>query len=90
MRWQAVLLAALLALPALAADFELTALMEMLALVPAAKDSFTETKHSAVLSTPLVLKGTLSADKARLLARIRLALEQTDAPQLRPAWTSGL
>ena len=58
-RWQAVLLAALLAWPALAADFELTALMDMLALVPAAKDSFTETKHSAVLSTPLVLKGTL-------------------------------
>ena len=33
--------------------------MEMLALVPAAKDSFTETKTSAVLSTPLVLKGSL-------------------------------
>jgi outer membrane lipoprotein-sorting protein len=63
MRWQSVLLAAVvsavLAWPAFAADFELTALMEMLALVPAAKDSFTETKHSAVLSTPLVLKGTL-------------------------------
>lgn len=62
-RWQAVLLAAvlpaMLAWPAIAADFELTALMEMLALVPAAKDSFTETKHSAMLSTPLVLKGTL-------------------------------
>ena len=59
MRWQSVLLAALLAWPACAADFELTALMEMLSLVTAAKDSFTETKHSAVLSTPLVLKGTL-------------------------------
>jgi outer membrane lipoprotein-sorting protein len=58
-RWQAVLLAALLAWPAVAADFELTALMDMLALVPAAKDSFTEAKHSAVLSTPLMLKGTL-------------------------------
>jgi outer membrane lipoprotein-sorting protein len=62
-RWQAVLraavLPAMLAWPAFAADFELAALMEMLALVPAAKDSFTETKHSAVLSTPLVLKGTL-------------------------------
>ena len=58
-RWQCVALAVLLASPAFAADFELTALMEMLALVPAAKDSFTETKHSTVLSTPLVLKGTL-------------------------------
>ena len=57
--WPSVLLAALFALPAFAADFELTALMEMLALVPAAKDRFTETKHSSVLSTPLVLKGTL-------------------------------
>lgn len=58
-RWQSVLLAALLAWPACAADFEFTVLMEMLALVPAAKDSFTETKHSAVLSMPLILKGTL-------------------------------
>jgi radical SAM superfamily enzyme YgiQ (UPF0313 family) len=41
-------------------------------------------------SNRLVLKGTLSADKARLLAKIRLALEQPDAVQLRPAWTSGL
>jgi outer membrane lipoprotein-sorting protein len=62
-RWQSVLLAAvfpaMLAWPAFAADFELGALLEMLASVPAAKDSFTETKHSAVLSAPLVLKGTL-------------------------------
>ena len=41
-------------------------------------------------SNRLVLKGTLSADKARLLAKIRLALEQPDAAQLRPAWTTGL
>jgi radical SAM superfamily enzyme YgiQ (UPF0313 family) len=41
-------------------------------------------------SNRLVLKGTLSADKARLLAKIRLALEQPDAAQLRPASTSGL
>ena len=44
---------------ALAADFDLAALMEMLATVPAARDSFTETKTSAVLSAPLVLKGSL-------------------------------
>jgi radical SAM superfamily enzyme YgiQ (UPF0313 family) len=41
-------------------------------------------------SNRLVLKGTLSADKARLLAKIRLALEQADAAQLRPAWSTGL
>jgi radical SAM superfamily enzyme YgiQ (UPF0313 family) len=41
-------------------------------------------------SNRLVLKGTLSADKARLLAKIRFALEQPDAVQLRPAWTSAL
>ena len=61
---RALLLAAVvvpvLALPVHAADFELPALMELLAAVPASKDSFSETKHSAVLSTPLVLKGTLA------------------------------
>jgi hypothetical protein len=41
-------------------------------------------------SNRLVLKGPLRADKARLLAKIRLALEQPDAARLRPAWTSGL
>jgi outer membrane lipoprotein-sorting protein len=54
-----LLLAALLAVPALAAEIDLAALMEMLARVPAAKNSFTETKHSALLSEPLALKGTL-------------------------------
>ena len=61
---RALLLAALLApvvvLRARAADFELPALMELLAAVQSSKDSFSETKHSAVLSTPLLLKGTLS------------------------------
>jgi radical SAM superfamily enzyme YgiQ (UPF0313 family) len=41
-------------------------------------------------SNRLVLKGTLNADKARLLAKIRLALEQPDAAQLRPAWATEL
>ena len=41
-------------------------------------------------SNRLVLKGTLSADKARLLAETRLALEQPDAAQFRPAWATGL
>lgn len=58
--WRCLLLAALLAGPAGAAEFELAALMEMLAQVPAAKNDFTETKHSALLSAPLVLKGTLA------------------------------
>ncbi len=61
---RALLLAAVfvpvLALPVRAADIELPALMELLAAVPASKDSFTETKHSAFLSAPLVLKGTLA------------------------------
>jgi hypothetical protein len=42
------------------------------------------------VSNRLVLKGTLNADKARLLAKIRLAMEQPDAAQLRPAWATGL
>ncbi|HLX81957.1 MAG TPA: LolA-related protein [Burkholderiales bacterium] len=42
-----------------AADLDLPALMAMLAAVPAAKESFTESKRSALLSAPLVLKGTL-------------------------------
>ena len=54
-----LLIAALLAAPARAAEFDLAALMEMLAQVPAARNSFTETKHSAVLTEPLLLKGVL-------------------------------
>ena len=53
------LLAALLALPASAADLDLPALMAMLAAVPSAKDSFIESKRSNLLSVPLVLKGML-------------------------------
>ena len=55
-----LLLTALLALPAAAADLDLPALMGMLAAVPAAKQSFVENKRSALLSAPLVLKGTLA------------------------------
>jgi len=58
-RRHALLLAAALAWPAFAAEFELAALMDMLAAVPGAKDSFTETRHSALLNAPLVLKGSL-------------------------------
>ncbi len=46
-------------MPASAADFELPALMGMLAGVASAKNGFTESKRSAMLSAPLVLKGTL-------------------------------
>ena len=54
-----LLLAAFFVLPATAADLDLPSLMTMLAAVPSAKDSFVESKRSAMLSTPLVLKGTL-------------------------------
>jgi hypothetical protein len=45
--------------PVLGADLDLPALMAMLATVPSAKESFTESKRSALLSAPLVLKGRL-------------------------------
>ncbi|WP_230970145.1 radical SAM protein [Nitrogeniibacter aestuarii] len=38
----------------------------------------------------LVLKGTLGADKARLLAQVRSAIEAPEAAPLRPAWARGL
>jgi radical SAM superfamily enzyme YgiQ (UPF0313 family) len=38
----------------------------------------------------LVLKGTLGADKARLLTQVRTALADPEAAPLRPAWARGL
>lgn len=38
----------------------------------------------------LVLKGTLGADKERLLQQVRLAIAAPDAARLRPAWARGL
>lgn len=38
----------------------------------------------------LVLKGTLGADKARLLQQVRAAIESPEAARLRPAWARGL
>ncbi|PKO91382.1 MAG: radical SAM protein [Betaproteobacteria bacterium HGW-Betaproteobacteria-10] len=38
----------------------------------------------------LVLKGTLGADKARLLAQVRQAIAAPDQAPLRPAWARGL
>ncbi len=38
----------------------------------------------------LVLKGTLGADKARLLDQVRRAIAAPDAASLRPAWARGL
>jgi len=38
----------------------------------------------------LVLKGTLGADKARLLQQVRLAIDSPDMARLRPAWARGL
>jgi radical SAM superfamily enzyme YgiQ (UPF0313 family) len=41
-------------------------------------------------SNYLVLKGTLGADKARLLAQVRQAIEQPQQAGLRPEWQRGL
>lgn len=38
----------------------------------------------------LVLKGTLNADKEKLLAQVRAAIEHPDDAPLRPAWSRGL
>lgn len=38
----------------------------------------------------LVLKGTLGADKERLVAEVRRAIETPEQVQLRPAWARGL
>ncbi len=38
----------------------------------------------------LVLKGTLGADKERLLAQVRQAIEAPEQAHLRPAWVRGL
>ncbi|MDP2795056.1 MAG: radical SAM protein [Sulfurisoma sp.] len=38
----------------------------------------------------LILKGTLGADKERLLARVREAIAHPDSAPLRPAWVRGL
>ena len=38
----------------------------------------------------LVLKGTLGADKARLLAQVRAAIADPQSVSLRPAWARGL
>lgn len=38
----------------------------------------------------LVLKGTLGADKARLLAQVRAAIESPEQAGLRPNWARGL
>jgi radical SAM superfamily enzyme YgiQ (UPF0313 family) len=38
----------------------------------------------------LILKGTLGADKARLLAELRAAIAAPEAAPLRPAWARGL
>jgi tRNA A37 threonylcarbamoyladenosine biosynthesis protein TsaE len=38
----------------------------------------------------LVLKGTLGADKERLLQRVRDAIAHPETAHLRPAWERGL
>jgi len=41
-------------------------------------------------SNYLILKGTLGADKERLLAQVRQAISAPDEARLRPAWARGL
>ncbi|MGY8831180.1 MAG: radical SAM protein, partial [Pseudomonadales bacterium] len=41
-------------------------------------------------SNYLVLKGTLGADKQRLLAQVRQAIEQPQQARLRQEWQRGL
>jgi len=41
-------------------------------------------------SNYLVLKGTLGADKARMLAQVREAIEHPERARLRPEWARGL
>lgn len=41
-------------------------------------------------SNYLVLKGTLGADKARMLAQVRSAIETPERARLRPEWARGL
>ncbi len=41
-------------------------------------------------SNLLILKGTLGADKERLLAQVRQAIERPEQAHLRPAWARGL
>lgn len=41
-------------------------------------------------SNSLILKGTLGADKERLLAQVRLAIERPQDARLRPEWARGL
>ena len=38
----------------------------------------------------LILKGTLGADKPRLLQELRAAIDAPEAAPLRPAWSRGL
>jgi outer membrane lipoprotein-sorting protein len=59
----ALVLAAAGAVGVSAAEPALTDLMRQLAGVPRARARFTETKHVALLTTPLTLTGTLSYDR---------------------------
>jgi outer membrane lipoprotein-sorting protein len=66
-----LLLLAALALPwaALAEAWNLKGLMHDLAEVPASRARFVETRHIALLSQPLELKGTLSYERPHRLAK---------------------
>lgn len=65
------LLAALLLAPGLglAQNWDLDALMREMAAVPASRSRFVETRHLALLSRPLELKGSLTYERPNRLAK---------------------
>jgi len=66
---------------------ELMAEMELLVSRLELKRAVFRSDHA---SNWLVLKGTLGADKDRLLGQLRAAISAPDAARLRPAWARGL
>jgi radical SAM superfamily enzyme YgiQ (UPF0313 family) len=74
-------------------DFEplaILGLMEEMALFLSTLELNRTVFRSDHASNWLVLKGTLGADKARLLEQLRAAIAAPDAAPLRPAWARGL
>jgi outer membrane lipoprotein-sorting protein len=59
----------LLAFPAQAQTWDLQALMQSMAQVPSSRARFVETRHVALLTHPLELKGSLSYERPHRLAK---------------------
>lgn len=58
-----------LALPSPGQDFDLSILMQRMAEVPASTASFVETRHLALLTRPIELKGRLSYERPHRLSK---------------------